>query len=675
MYGSADQRILEVFRELERVSLTTISFIKEEHAKHPQDVEATHSDQFVITPDAEYLLGSARERMHADYVAYLPVINSQEESEYWIQYTKENIGWIGEATEVYTSQKEHGAHQHTSTRTLVEGNWSNVDYEADQDDGRDEHMSSQNAVDPDSVTVHYEIWRYQVYDESGLAVDYDTLACPMWSMDGDKSGSKGKEALKTEEAIDADRIFPYFPEPSVASGLTLAPIWTSSPPYFPGKPRIINFNAMSDPTFHYSTQVVRESRKTTFADVCSPTAPWIDREMFPAERYAIVTTPLFEDMTGLNDADKPIIGYYMALVPWTVFFSDTIGDGRLPVTVTVANDCGRSFTMLVEKGKVAKILNQSSDGESEREDFNDMKLELPLAPFAYPERGARSSCSYKVSIYPTDKMEAAYKTNEPIIYASVVLVCFLFASFAFILFDCVQQRRQRHLVNTARRQNLIVSALFPKKIQNQLLEEMKENEAQKFGSKNHNKSGTAGLRQFLEREHKPKNIGDAASWGSLDGKEGQGSNKKAKPIADLFPETTIMFADIVGFTAWASEREPTQVFILLESIYREFDRIAKRKKVFKVEVVGDCYVAVCGLPDKRKKHAVVMAKFAADCLAVMSLTVKKLEMDLGPDTSDLKLKVGLHSGPVVAGVLRGDRSRFQLFGDTVCPFWCIFYEV
>ena len=48
---------------------------------------------------------------------------------------------------------------------------------------------------------------------------------------------------------------------------------------------------------------------------------------------------------------------------------------------------------------------------------------------------------------------------------------------------------------------------------------------------------------------------------------------------------------------------------------RKFDRIAKRKRVFKVEVVGDCYVAVCGLPDPRKKHAVVMAKFAADCLA------------------------------------------------------------
>jgi class 3 adenylate cyclase len=81
-----------------------------------------------------------------------------------------------------------------------------------------------------------------------------------------------------------------------------------------------------------------------------------------------------------------------------------------------------------------------------------------------------------------------------------------------------------------------------------------------------------------------------------------------KPIADLFPHTTVMFG-IFGFTAWSSVREPSQVFTLLETVYHAFDEIAKRR-VFKVETIGDCYVAVCGLPDPRKDHAVVMARFA-----------------------------------------------------------------
>jgi class 3 adenylate cyclase len=89
------------------------------------------------------------------------------------------------------------------------------------------------------------------------------------------------------------------------------------------------------------------------------------------------------------------------------------------------------------------------------------------------------------------------------------------------------------------------------------------------------------------------------------------------------------------------------------------------KTVFKVETIGDCYVAVTGLPEPRKDHAVVMARFARDCMKRMNELSHQLEVILGPDTGDLTMRFGLHSGPVTAGVLRGDKSRFQLFGDTV----------
>jgi class 3 adenylate cyclase len=115
-----------------------------------------------------------------------------------------------------------------------------------------------------------------------------------------------------------------------------------------------------------------------------------------------------------------------------------------------------------------------------------------------------------------------------------------------------------------------------------------------------------------------------------------------KPIADLFPHTTIMFADIVGFTAWSSSKEPSQVFTLLETIYQAFDEISRRRRIFEDETIGDCYVAVCGLPDPRKDRAVVMARFARDCLTKMNYLTKKLEVKLGPDTADLSIRVGLH---------------------------------
>ena len=76
-------------------------------------------------------------------------------------------------------------------------------------------------------------------------------------------------------------------------------------------------------------------------------------------------------------------------------------------------------------------------------------------------------------------------------------------------------------------------------------------------------------------------------------------------------------------------------------------------------------VAVTGLPDPQANHAVIMARFASECMIKMKEVTQRLETTLGPDTAELCMRVGMHSGPVTAGVLRGDKSRFQLFGDTV----------
>ena len=96
--------------------------------------------------------------------------------------------------------------------------------------------------------------------------------------------------------------------------------------------------------------------------------------------------------------------------------------------------------------------------------------------------------------------------------------------------------------------------------------------------------------------------------------------KSSLPIADLFPETTICFMDLAGFTRWSSAREPSQVFVLLETLFAAFgtltsdwhlycrasltyfpdsDSIAHKHKIYKVETIGDCWVGVSGLPVPR----------------------------------------------------------------------------
>ena len=241
----------------------------------------------------------------------------------------------------------------------------------------------------------------------------------------------------------------------------------------------------------------------------------------------------------------------------------------------------------------------------------------------------------------------SYNSNNAQVLTGVVVALFVFVALAFFVYDRYVQQRNDKIVKAAARSNAIVASLFPSNVRDRLF----ANEDDKKEKKKGWLSPKSNLKEFLEDENAdeedPNNI-----YGG-------------KPIADLFPETTILFADLVGFTAWSSTREPAQVFTLLETVYRAFDVLAKKRRVFKVETVGDCYVAVTGLPEPRRDHAVAMARFANEILHKIHELTKKMEVTLGPDTADLTVRVGLHSGPVTAGVLRGDRSRFQLFGDTM----------
>jgi hypothetical protein len=104
---------------------------------------------------------------------------------------------------------------------------------------------------------------------------------------------------------------------------------------------------------------------------------------------------------------------------------------------------------------------------------------------------------------------------------------------------------------------------------------------------------------------------------------------------------------------------------LLQTLYHEFDTNARNLNVFKVETIGDCYVAATGLPDAQHDHAMRMARFSSKIMLSMIEVTRQLEIRLGPDTGELRLRVGLHSGAVTAGVLKGAKARFQLFGDTM----------
>jgi class 3 adenylate cyclase len=121
---------------------------------------------------------------------------------------------------------------------------------------------------------------------------------------------------------------------------------------------------------------------------------------------------------------------------------------------------------------------------------------------------------------------------------------------------------------------------------------------------------------------------------------------------------------VLGFTKWSSERSPNEVFKLLELLFWEFDDIAARLKIFKLGTIGDCYIAVTGIPEPVQDHAVLLTQFAFEARDKCREVCARLESE-GLDTARLDMRFGIHSGDTTAGILRGTKSRFELFGDTI----------
>jgi guanylate cyclase len=129
-------------------------------------------------------------------------------------------------------------------------------------------------------------------------------------------------------------------------------------------------------------------------------------------------------------------------------------------------------------------------------------------------------------------------------------------------------------------------------------------------------------------------------------------------IAEVYPETTVLFSDLVGFTPWAQKTDPAQVVGLLDELFTRFDELASECGVEKVKTIGDSYMAVAGAPEPIADHAAAAMTLARGMLTAVAELRTGVELPL-------EVRIGLASGPVVGGVIGQRRILFDLWGDTV----------
>jgi class 3 adenylate cyclase/CheY-like chemotaxis protein len=165
-------------------------------------------------------------------------------------------------------------------------------------------------------------------------------------------------------------------------------------------------------------------------------------------------------------------------------------------------------------------------------------------------------------------------------------------------------------------------------------------------------------RRYVERIELEKQRYESLLRNILPGQIVARLNNGEVVIADRVEEATILFADLVGFTAVASRLPPAVLVDNLNRIFSAFDDLCRRLQIEKIKTIGDAYMAAAGLPLPRPDHAEVIADFALAMLDTLDAVNATIDVPF-------QIRIGIHTGPVVAGVIGSHRFLYDIWGDAV----------
>jgi hypothetical protein len=283
---------------------------------------------------------------------------------------------------------------------------------------------------------------------------------------------------------------------------------------------------------------------------------------------------LFSPVVANEGKSSKVIGSIVLDLDWAYIVGSTVPLWSEGIQFVLESSCGQLSTF-VSNGHNADFVGEGDlhdpnySSMMQQSSFEDYRIiQSATAPYA---TGGTSNldCAYQIRVYSSQEFRSSFITHKPRLYALVVIMIFVFTSCVFVTYDCYVSRRQRKVMHAILQRDEIMTSLFPAPIHERLFRPVPANRSLMLQWK-------AMIRSMKSRANFSNkftsNIENAASL-----------TPRMEPIAEYFPMVSIVFADISGFTAWSSEREPSQVFELLETVYQVFDKLVNRLGIFKVE--------------------------------------------------------------------------------------------
>lgn len=366
----------------------------------------------------------------------------------------------------------------------------------------------------------------------------------------------------------------------------------------PTEPQDIMFNLASVPGIKDSLIHLMSNKQAVLVPIMgnvSSISSWVvssdenDVGLKEQEPTTLLLMPVYDDAIHLPMESRNVVGVMGLPFLFQSYLTSVFSGGTVGMTVVIESTCHATSTSaegMYDSGKTEDLtytyevnehradylgkgdrhLDYYSDESQSSEFAGEILGDVGFSTTADGTALSETFCPHVITVYPSARFQNHHMTKSPVEMTIFVVLIFSCSLLIFLYFGSYTARRLEVMGRRVAHTNKLVNKLFPKEIRERMFRA-------DGGVNEEVQDPIARIKALLKKE-----------------------KENETPICDLWPDCTVIFADISGFTAWSSQRDPGQVFALLESVYNAFDQRANARGVFKVETVGGKQRAIRGRP-------------------------------------------------------------------------------